>query len=290
MQIVFHIGAHCTDEGQIQACLQKNRAELAREGIIVPAPGQFRPILRETLLVLNGEPASPEVQEIMLDSILTEDRPDRIIFSNDAFICGVQKVISKGQLYPDVAEKVGKLYNLFPDEDIEFCLALRNPATFLPACFVKGGVGSFADYLAQTDPLSLFWSDVVTRIKTALPHVHLRVWCNEDTPFIWRELIREIADNDDKTKLAGLDDFISAIMLPEGVERMAAYLQTRPPANETQRRRIVSAFLDKFEMEDDAPDVEAPGWTDAYLSQLTEQYEQDIGVIERMPGVDFISP
>ena len=137
MQIVFHIGAHCTDDGQIQACLSKNRAILAREGIIVPNPGRFRAILRETLLVLNGEPASPEVQEIMLDSILTEDRPERIIFSNDAFLCGVKKVVSGQGLYPEAAEKVMKLYNLFPDENVEFCLALRNPATFLPACFAK---------------------------------------------------------------------------------------------------------------------------------------------------------
>ena len=71
---------------------------------------------------------------------------------------------------------------------------------------------------------------------------------------------------------------------------MAAYLETRPPANETQRRRILSAFLDKFEKEDDEPEVETPGWTEEYLTRLTEFYEQDLFAIERMPGVDFISP
>ena len=290
MQIVFHIGAHCTDDGQIQACLSKNRAILAREGIIVPNPGRFRAILRETLLVLNGEPASPEVQEIMLDSILTEDRPERIIFSNDAFLCGVKKVVSGQGLYPEAAEKVMKLYNLFPDENVEFCLALRNPATFLPACFAKTEAPSFAEYLAHIDPMSLRWSDVISRIKAQLPNVPLRVWSNEDTPFIWRELIHEIADSDTSTKLEGLDDFVNSIMLPEGVERMAAYLETRPPANETQRRRILSAFLDKFEKEDDEPEVETPGWTEEYMTRLTEFYEQDLFAIERMPGVDFISP
>lgn len=290
MQIVFHIGAHCTDDGQIHACLSKNREALSREGIIVPNPGRFRPILRETLVVLNGEPASSEVQEIMLDSILTEDRPERIIFSNDAFLCGVQKIISNGVLYADAAEKVMKLFNLFPGEEIEFCLALRNPATFLPACFARSDSTSFQAYLSQFDPMALCWSDVVRRIKERLPNVLLRVWCNEDTPFIWHQLIREIADNDDSTRLVGLDDFISSIMLPEGVERMAAYLETRPPANETQRRRILSAFLDKFEKDDDTPEVQAPGWTDAYLAQLTAAYEQDLFTIERIPGVDFISP
>jgi len=290
MQIVFHIGAHCTDEGQIQACLQKNSAALSQEGIIVPSPARFRAILRETLLVLNGEPASHEVQEIMLDSILTEDVPERIIFSNDAFLCGVKKIISIAGFYPDAAEKAMKLYNLFPNEEVEFCLAIRNPATFLPACFAKTGAPNFGLFLSQIDPLTLRWSDVVSRIKDKLPHVPLRVWSNEDTPFIWRELIRDIADNDDSTPLLGLDDFIASIMLPEGVERMAAYLETRPPANETQRRRILSAFLDKFEKEDDTPDFEAQIWTDEYLTELTDIYERDLCVIERMQGVDFISP
>jgi len=290
MQIVFHIGAHCTDDGQIQACLKKNQAILAHEGIIVPNPGRFRAILRETMVVLNGEPASPEVQEIMLDSILTDDVPERIIFSNDAFLCGLPKVFTRQGFYVDAAEKAVKLANLFPDEDVEFCIATRNPATFLPACFAKSASTSFESYLGQIDPLSIRWSDVIGRIKDRLPHVPLRVWSNEDTPFIWRQLIHDITDSSDATQLVGLDDFIASIMLPEGVERMAAYLQTRPPANETQRRRILSAFLDKFEQPDDSPDVEAPGWTEAYLAQLTDIYEHDLFAIERIPGVDFVSP
>jgi hypothetical protein len=290
MQIVFHIGAHCTDEGQILSCLLKNRAQLAEEGIIIAHPGRFRAILRETMLVLNGERASPEVQEVMLDSILDEDRPERIIFSNDAFLCGIRKIFGPEQLYPEAEERVQKLYNLFPNEDVELCLAIRNPATFLPACFSKSDAPSFAQFLSQTNPQALRWSEVIQRIKMQLPTVPLRVWSNEDTPFIWHELLRDIADHDDNTRLKALDLFIASIMLPEGVERMAAYLQTRPPANETQRRRILSAFLDKFEKDDDAPEVEAPGWTDEYLAHLTDLYEQDLFQIERMPGVDFISP
>ncbi|MFT6695772.1 MAG: hypothetical protein ACJAXU_001272 [Paracoccaceae bacterium] len=71
---------------------------------------------------------------------------------------------------------------------------------------------------------------------------------------------------------------------------MNAYIKTHPPANEIQRRRILSAFLDKFEIEDTTPEVEAPSWTQDYIDALTDIYEEDLFAIEKMPGVQFISP
>jgi hypothetical protein len=290
MQIVFHIGAHCTDDGQILTCLLRNKGMLSEEGIIVPHPGRFRPILRETLTALQGEPASPEAQEVLLDSILTEDHVERVILSNDTFICGVQRVLDRETLYPDIADKVQRLFNLFPDKQVEFCMAIRNPATFLPACFAKIGAPDFEAFIAHVDPMDLRWSDVVTRVREALPHVPLKIWSNEDTPFIWHELIREISDFDDIKRFRGLDDYISSIMTEEGVERMADYLKGHPPANEIQRRRILSAFLDKFEITEEVPDLNSARWTADYVSALTDLYEEDLFAIERMQGVQFISP
>ncbi len=290
MQIVFHIGAHCTDEGQIYSCLAKNRTMLAQQGIVAPAPGRFKPIIRETLSVLRGEEANPDVQDIMLGSILTDETPERLIFSNDGFICGIQRVLDRETFYPDVGEKCRKLYNLFASHEVEFSIAIRNPATFLPACFNRTGSGDFAAYIAQVDPMVLRWSAVIGRIRQTLPDVPLKVWSNEDSPFIWYELIREIADLTPTTQLDGLDDYLSTIMHEEGLERMESYIATHPPANEIQRRRILSAFLDKFEIEDKGLDVTAPVWTDDYVEALTDIYEEDLFTIERLPGVQFISP
>ncbi len=38
MEIVYHLGAHCTDEDRLLRCLLKNRGILAQQGIIVPGP------------------------------------------------------------------------------------------------------------------------------------------------------------------------------------------------------------------------------------------------------------
>jgi len=294
MQVLFHIGAHCTDDGQILACLAKNRAMLARQGIAVPPPNRFKPVLRETLSVLKGEIANPDVEKIIFQSILDDEQsdtlPTRLILSNDAFLTGAQKVVGANQLYPDAGTKCQKLFNLFHDHQVEFCLAIRNPATFLPALFHRIGATNFEAFLAQTDAKALTWSSLIARITEALPGVPIKVWSNEDTPFIWPELIYKLVDIDRSVPLSGIDDYLGTIMLKEGMERMESYLQTHPPANEIQRRRILSAFLDKFEVDDPTLNVEAPVWTADYVENLTEIYEEDLFAIEKMIDVQYISP
>jgi len=290
MEIVFHLGAHCTDDGQLQRCLNRNRKLLLEDGILVTNPWKFRPAFRETISLLKGTAASPEVQDILLESILDADNPDRLIFSNEHFLSGPAHVLSGGSLYAEADQKCARLATLFQGHQIEFCLAIRNPATFLPAVFHKMASGNFDAFLNQADLFELRWSQLITDIRDRLPNAVLKVWCNEDTPFIWPEILYEVTDCNRTQPLAGLDDYLKTIMIEEGVERMAAYLAQHPPANENQRRRVLGAFLDKFEAPDPALDVEGAAWTDATVDRLTDIYEEDVFKIERMAGITFLSP
>jgi hypothetical protein len=57
------------------------------------------------------------------------------------------------------------------------------------------------------------------------------------------------------------------------------------------RRRIVSAFLDKFALPEKINvDVELPGWTEATVERLTKTYEEDVSRIAQMRGVRFLAP
>ena len=52
MRIIYHLGAHCTDEERLITCLWKNRAVLGQQGIVVPAPTRYRTLLRDTAMTL----------------------------------------------------------------------------------------------------------------------------------------------------------------------------------------------------------------------------------------------
>jgi hypothetical protein len=288
MQIVYHLGAHCTDEDRLLRCLLKNRALLAERKIVVPGPARYRKLLRDTAVQLKGQRASIETQALVLEQIMEEDHADRLILSWDSFLSFPQWVVRSG-LYPMAGERIRAFTQIFPEIEAEFHLAIRNPATFLPALFEKQTVKSYEDFLGGIDPTYLRWSDVVAQIRAENPDVQLTIWCDEDTPLIWPEVLATITGLNDGTRLAGEDELLASIMAPEGLTRMRDYLARHPASSATQYKRVVSAFLDKFALDDKIEmTVDMPGWTDELVAGLTAAYDEDVARIANMDGIDFI--
>ena len=72
---------------------------------------------------------------------------------------------------------------------------------------------------------------------------------------------------------------------------MRSYIDGHPPATILQRRKIVSAFLDKFALPERIDmDIEMPGWTAEMVEAMTMNYEQDVARIAAMADVTFITP
>jgi hypothetical protein len=290
MEIVLHVGAHSTDEDNLLKCLYKNKSHLAQHGIVVPEPSRYRPAIRETMQALVGDAAPIETQEALLDSIMDEDHAERVILGHESFFCVPGRSIHNGELYPTASVKAARLRNLFSREDVRFCIAVRDPATFIPAMFERAQEPNFETFLDGADPMALRWSELISRIRTMVPDAPVTVWCNEDTPLLWPQILRAIAKTDDGFHFDGVNDFLGTIMGRGGLNRLESYLDTHPPQNEGQRQRIIAAFLDKFGADAMEQEIDLPGWTDAYVSQLSELYERDIEVLDTMPGVTFLTP
>lgn len=152
-------------------------------------------------------------------------------------------------------------------------------------------MNEYEDFIHGMDPMDVRWSDLVARIRTILPKASLTVWCNEDTPLIWAQLIRELAGVDPLTRITGGFDLLNAIMSPEGMRRFVTYLKAHPPQTEMQKRRIIAAFLEKYALDEEIEEeIDMPGWTEATLAELTQRYDDDVERIARIPGVNFIAP
>ncbi|MDT8855367.1 hypothetical protein RNZ50_10160 [Paracoccaceae bacterium Fryx2] len=290
MRIVYHLGAHCTDEERLLRCLLKNRGALAAEGIVVPGPARYRTLLRDTAVTLKGMTATQDTQALVLDQIMDEDVAERLILSWDSFLAFPQGVLRR-TLYPAAAERMRSFTQIFPQIEAEFFLAIRSPATFLPALFAKQRGKSYAEFTEEADLATLRWSDLIAEIRHANPDVPLTVWCDEDTPLIWPEVLRAVSGHSPGLRLEEDDDLLAAIMSPDGFRRMNAYLEGHPPANEMQRRRVVSAFLDKFALPEQIEmELEMPGWTEELVAALTLTYDRDVALIARRPDVTFLAP
>ena len=289
MQIVYHLGLHCTDEERLLRCLLKNRAALADQGIAVPGPARYRTLLRDTAKTLKGQPAGAETQSLVLDEIIGNDTARRLIFSWDNFP-GFPQGAVRGGFYASAGERMHGFRQIFPEAETEFHLALRNPATFIPALYQKqGGLGLEA-FMEGVDLASLRWSDLVTGLRAANPDVAITLWCDEDTPLIWPEVLQAVSGHGPDTALEDSDDLLRGLMSADGMQRMTAYMDSHPPQNPAQRRRIVSAFLDKFALRDRIEmEFEMPGWTEAMIEQASADYDMDMARILAMPDIRVIT-
>ncbi|MFM7443120.1 MAG: hypothetical protein ACKO2N_04295, partial [Tabrizicola sp.] len=160
MRIVYHLGAHCTDDDRLVRCLLKNRALLAEQGIVVPSPTRYRKLLRDTISQLRGAAASEETEALILDQIMDEASADRLILSWTGFL-GFPAYAIKDGLYAHGGEKLWAFTQIFPDIEAEFCLAIRNPATYLPDLRKRSLLKGHEDPIQGLDPFSLRWSEAV---------------------------------------------------------------------------------------------------------------------------------
>lgn len=291
MRIVYHLGVHCTDDERLLRALLRNRGLLAAEGIVVPGPTRYRTLLRDTAKQLRGQPASRDSQALILDQIMDQNRADRLVLSWDNFLGFAQTAVQRDAFYPAGPERMAAFTSIFPEIEHEFHLAIRNPATFLPAIAAKQQSVPADAFLAAVDPGRLRWSDLVAGLRRACPDVPVTVWCDEDTPLLWPEVVAAVSGHGPATALDGADDLLVQIMRPEGLARMRAYLAEHPPADAVQRRRVVSAFLDKFALpEAIEQELDLPGLTEADIARLTEDYDRDVARLMRMDGVNVLMP
>jgi len=291
MQVILHIGAHCTDEDRLINSLLKNAALLARQGTAIPKPSLYRKLLREVLMSLSIAPPSPEAKEVFLAKVLEDEPADRLVLSSENLMGLPHRILENGTFYRLAPKRLAAMADLMAGDEMELFMGIRNPATFLPASFAKVEGRTFLEFLSGVDPLTIRWSEVILRIREAVPDMPITVWCNEDTPLIWGQILREMGALEPNQKIKGNYDLLSEIMTSDGMTRFRTYLRTNPPQTIVQQRRIIAAFLDKYALDEEIEEeLDIPDIPEAHLIAMSEAYDEDIYEIERIPGVNFISP
>ncbi|SEO15543.1 hypothetical protein SAMN04490248_10242 [Salinihabitans flavidus] len=291
MQVILHTGAHFTDENRLLQSLARDRERLGERGVSVPRPSSYRRQIRDLLNELRKAPLPPDTRETLLAEINEVENPDRLVLSSADFFGVSGLALGADRFYPKAAGRLGDLCTLFHGDEVELFMAIRNPATFLPALYSTSKKIDFDDFLGTTAPMALQWSEMISRIREEVPLVPITVWCNEDTPLIWEQILREMAGADPTEAFEGRHDLVTEIMTEEGQHRFEEYLASHFGLNEVQKRRVIAAFLDKFAKSDEVEEeLDLPGWSEEFIAALTEAYDEDVFEIQRMPGVTLITP
>ena len=292
-EVVLHVGFICTDDEKLLWSLRRDKPLLEEKAIAVPRQKFFTGVLREfATRRLKGEPAGLADQEELFERLIGTTLVDRLVLSYDSFMSAPGRVCRDGGIYVNAADKARELRNLFPDCDVEFMCAVRNPATFLPALYRRvGPVVDFETFLGRVDLRTLRWSDVIQRMREGVPDAPITVWANEDTPFVWNEVLRRAAGLDPGHAMTGRFEVAREIMTDAGRSAFDAYVARRPDMEEDHAMKVIELFLSKFAAPDEVEEsLDLPGIPPEGIEVLTTLYEEDLDRIAAIPGVELIVP
>ena len=291
MQIAFHIGANCTDEDRLLKSILKNADVLLQQSIAVPGPGKYRKLIREAIESLDGGAPASGARDVLLDAIVEDDNIARLVLSNDNFITVPKRIFDHSVFYHQAEKKLHGLHALFPDDEISLFLGLRHPASFLQEAMRRADVGSLAHYLGVLTPHEVRWSDVVQRIRRAAPQTPLYVWCNEDTPLIWEELMRLQTGVSADTPMAGQFDVLSRIITRQGMQEVARRMHAIARGDVEARQNLIADMLEAHSLPDLTEDsIDLPELDGPTIEAMTDAYEADLEVIAQIEGVELIQP
>lgn len=290
MQIVYHLGVHATDRDRLVKTLLANRETLLRAGVEVPSPSRYRGVIGEALNSLQGAAASPDMQEVLLDAVLDGEHANRMILSQPGFLGMPSRAISQRGLYAAAGERVMALANLFPTTETDFFIALKHPATLI-ARLMELQSRDYHAVLSGADPMALRWATPLQRIVQAARGRRVVVWCNEDTPLIWPEILRRITGLSADAAFEGDDMILADLLPPETLADLRQRLASMGPITVEQRRAITESVLTSHAIGDSVDcAVSLPGWDQVMVDEISRMYDADIAEIAALPGVEFIAP
>lgn len=294
MDIALHLGAHLTDEGRLLRCLVKNRETLIKHGIEVPGPGRYREALIRMAAASTDAELTADAGQMMLDDCLDNDETRRVVLSEPNVLAWKAGVVRSGALYPQAGARMAVLRDVFADHQVHLFMAIRNPASLLPALLphVKPQVKpQLAQALRTTEPKGLRWGPMIASLRQSWPEAHLTVWCDEDTPFIWHKILQTVSGHNDQTNLAHTFDWFDQVMVDGGAQKLEAYLNASPPVDDAYRQRVIAAFLDKYyDPEKVEVDVTLPEWNEGVVDTISQLYEEDVDALAAVRDVTFIQP
>jgi len=291
MQIIIHAGAHGTEEDRLMKTLLRNKEDLLARGTAVPGPAKYRTLLKDCMSAAQqGDPA-PGARDFLWDAILEEETAERVILSNPHFFGSQRDALEGQRLYPEAEQRLLALQALFPEDELHLYMAIRSPVSFLSKLLEKAGAGRRHAVLNETNPLDLRWSAMAARIRTAVPNIPITLWCYEDSPFLWAQIMREMGHLKPDSKVKGGMDLLASIMTREGMRLLRQYLHDRPEMTEVYKRKVFAAFLDKFALDEELEEeLDIPDWSPEFIERIDQAYDADVAQLQAIPGVTLLSP
>ncbi len=286
--VALLVGAHRTGTAHLQATLLALRDRLAPEGVGVIGPQEVRSHLRPVMRSADDTPAETvALTREALAHLCPGARHVVVIAENALGTSHRNQVLGQGGLiYPFATRRLREMVSAFGDIPVRVGLGIRNPATFLPACWVEqlsqGQWLPFAAYAAGVPANLPRWAWLINRMRQASEDV--TIWTYEDYPAVLPQIV------DWATGLHGLGANLPADTPPEPdlSQRAAEVLHARMNANPERNHRVTLRRLALIAPVGATHPPFVP-WTAAELARLGDTYAEDLLQLATTPHLGWLT-
>lgn len=291
MKVAIHAGAAFTDEGRVLNSLKKNSGILAKNGVAYYGLRLYDRTFKPAFEKLANE-AVDLTSSQNLKSILPNDADtQRAVFSSGRFAGDPAAALQEGQLYPLAGRRMALLEQVFDDHQLELYIGLRNPGSFIPKLLMSLPESERTEIVRNTDLSCLSWIGIIEDIQDLAPSVQITLWSNEDTPFIWGDIMRALTGLDASTTLVDEYDLLATLLDETGQTKVLALSnQIEPQDRSALHEQLAQIFEEHALPEKIEEELDLPGWSTEIVDAFSELYEQDLERLGAVPGVRVLKP
>jgi hypothetical protein len=286
-RIVILAGAHKTASSHLQHSLIGAQDSLRDHGVAVIGPKAMRQDLTPFSQLLR-DGMTPEIVTAGANGFLEHyaGQADTVVLMDENILGGTDRkmLMRKSRLYPWAPRRVSRLLQLFEGHRVEFAMAVRNPATFLPSCWSEslhhGRYATFREFLQDFDPSKGIWSGLIDRIQAVAPEARLTLWRYEDYEALNTALYASLL----KPDVANLITPDPTIRRP-GLSALAAeWFQAQP----NRDKETVQEARKRFPKT--GPDTAYIPWNEEERVTITRAYDRDIAKLTKRDDVSVLLP
>ena len=293
MDILLHAGAHPTDNDTLMVSMNNNKPALDRCQVAVPDPVLYRRSLRQAMRQIEGAQFTDELRDMLYDSICGDQPPDTLamVLSVPMLFAPPAQTVAQGVFFPQAVEKLRSAVEVFKNDRIKLFFAIRNPATYLAALMKTCDSNNLSAVTGGSAPETLRWSELFLRLQAHFMDMEITVWCYEDSPFVWQDVIRAVGQVPPNIAIKDTYCLYLHLLSDVGQARFVAYMNKNTNLSAEKKREVMFAFAEKFgrpEIMDQ--DVSITGLAQEEVDFLTDLYEDDLAKITEIPNVRLIFP
>ena len=291
MQVAIHAGVAFTDEGRVLNSLKKNQSTLAANGVAFFGPRRYKTTFKPVFDGWETDPNDVTLHQNLKNILAAGSEIERVIFSSESFVGELGATLLEGQLYPLAGQRMALLDEIYHDHEIELFLGLCNPGSFIPKLLMALPEKARADIIKNTDLSCLSWIGMLEDIRDLAPNIQITLWSNEDSPFIWGDVVRAVAGLSEGSVLVDERDLLLSLLDETGQNKFQALTDQDPQLSRASLHdNMARIFEDHGQPERIEEELDLPGWSNEIVDAFSELYEQDIDRLGEMPGVRVFKP